>query len=94
LRQRGEKYDEFVDTFVHAARKLYPKAYIHFEGFAPPNARRLLDMYRPVFNGDVQGTGCITLAAIMAGLRVSKLKLALMRMVVFGSGLVGTGIAE
>jgi malate dehydrogenase (oxaloacetate-decarboxylating) len=96
-RQGGERYDEFVETFVRAARKLYPKAYIHFEDFALPNARRLLDKYRPhyaVFNDDVQGTGCVTLAAIMAGLHVSKLKLADMRMVVFGSGSAGTGIAE
>ena len=96
-RVRGEKYDDLVEKFVETARKLYPKAYIHFEDFALPNARRLLDKYRPdyaVFNDDVQGTGCVTLAAIMAGLHVSKLKLADMRMVVFGSGSAGTGIAE
>jgi malate dehydrogenase (oxaloacetate-decarboxylating) len=29
-RVRGEKYDEFIDTFVQSARKHYPKAYIHF----------------------------------------------------------------
>jgi malate dehydrogenase (oxaloacetate-decarboxylating) len=60
-------------------------------------ARRILDRYRPeiaCFNDDVQGTGCVTLAAIMAGLHVSKLKLADMRMVVFGSGTAGTGIAD
>jgi malate dehydrogenase (oxaloacetate-decarboxylating) len=36
-RVRGEKYDKFVDTFVQSARKLYPKAYIHFEDFGLPN---------------------------------------------------------
>lgn len=54
-------------------------------------------MYRPhipCFNDDVQGTGCVTLAAIMAGLHVSKLKLSDMRMVIFGSGSAGTGIAD
>ncbi len=62
-----------------------------------PNARRLLDKYRPdiaCFNDDVQGTGCVTLAAIMSGLHVSKLKLADMRLVIFGSGTAGTGIAD
>jgi hypothetical protein len=29
-RVRGEKYDKFVDAFISAARKHYPKAYIHF----------------------------------------------------------------
>jgi malate dehydrogenase (oxaloacetate-decarboxylating) len=60
-------------------------------------ARRILDRYRPeipCFNDDVQGTGCVTLAAIMAGLHVSKLKLEDMRMVVFGAGTAGTGIAD
>lgn len=61
------------------------------------NAKRILDMYSPeiaCFNDDVQGTGCITLAAIMAGLHVSKLSLTDMKMVVFGSGSAGTGIAD
>ena len=56
-----------------------------------------MDQYRPdmaCFNDDVQGTGCVTLAAIMAGLHISKLKLTDMRMVVFGSGTAGTGIAD
>jgi len=61
------------------------------------SARRILDRYRPeisCFNDDVQGTGCVTLAAIMAGLHVSKLKLEDMRVVIFGSGTAGTGIAD
>lgn len=36
-RVRGEKYDKFVEAFVQSARKLYPKAYIHFEDFGLPN---------------------------------------------------------
>ncbi|KAG0652187.1 NAD-dependent malic [Hyphodiscus hymeniophilus] len=96
-RVRGKKYDEFVDTFVQSARKLYPRAYIHFEDFGLRNARRILDKYRPeipCFNDDVQGTGCVTLAAIMAGLHVSNLKLEDVRLVIFGSGTAGTGIAD
>ena len=60
-------------------------------------ARRILDRYRPemaCFNDDVQGTGCVTLAAIMAGLHVSNLKLQDVRIVIFGSGSAGTGIAD
>ena len=67
------------------------------EDFGLANARRILDKYRPevaCFNDDVQGTGVITLAAIMAGLHVSGLKLTDMRMVVFGSGTAGIGIAD
>ncbi|KAM0329536.1 hypothetical protein ACHAQA_004845 [Verticillium albo-atrum] len=96
-RVRGAKYDHFVDTFVKAARRLYPRAYIHFEDFGLTNARRILDQYRPhipCFNDDVQGTGCVTLAAIMAGLHVSKQKLSDLRLVVFGAGSAGVGISD
>jgi malate dehydrogenase (oxaloacetate-decarboxylating) len=96
-RVRGKQYDDFVDKFVKSARELYPEAYIHFEDFALPNARRLLDRYRPdmaCFNDDVQGTGCVTLAAIMSALHVSEVDFTDMRMVVYGSGSAGTGIAE
>ncbi|KAI1328942.1 malic enzyme [Xylariaceae sp. FL0255] len=96
-RVRGEKYDKFVDEFVKSARKLFPKAYIHFEDFGLTNARRILERYRPeipCFNDDVQGTGCVTLAAIMAGLHVSKQKLTDVKLVVFGAGTAGVGIAD
>lgn len=113
-RVRGEEYAKFVDTFIQSARKLYPKAYIHFEDFgldngkpSTPNfwqrvliygaARKLLERYRPdfaCFNDDVQGTGCVTLAAIMSGLHVTKQELKDVRMVVFGSGSAGLGIAD
>jgi malate dehydrogenase (oxaloacetate-decarboxylating) len=96
-RVRGEKYDDFIDTFVRSARKLYPKAYIHFEDFGLPNARRILDKYRPemaCFNDDVQGTGCVTLAALYAACHVTKNKIQDSRIVIFGAGTAGTGIAD
>lgn len=96
-RVRGEKYDEFVDTFLQTARKQYPKAYIHFEDFGLPNARRILDRYSPqfaCFNDDIQGTGCVTLAAIMSALHVTKQKMSDIRVVMFGAGTAGTGIAD
>ncbi|PCH07097.1 Malic enzyme, NAD-binding [Penicillium occitanis (nom. inval.)] len=70
---------------------------IKVEDFGLKNARRLLEKYRPqiaCFNDDVQGTGCVTLAALMAGLHVSKVKLGDVRIVIFGSGTAGTGIAD
>ncbi|KIW77645.1 hypothetical protein Z517_07477 [Fonsecaea pedrosoi CBS 271.37] len=96
-RVRGQQYDDFCDKFIRTAKKLYPKAYIHFEDFGLPNARRLLDKYRsefPVFNDDIQGTGCVTLAAIMAGLHINGVKMSDLRVVIFGAGTAGCGIAE
>lgn len=96
-RARGERYDEFVDRFVQACRKRYPKAYIHFEDFGLNNARRILDRYTPkiaCFNDDVQGTGAVTLAAIMAAFKEAKVEWDDARFVMFGSGTAGTGIAD
>lgn len=96
-RVRGEEYDKFIEKFVSACIKRYPKAYIHFEDFGLNNARRILDKYTPqiaCFNDDVQGTGCVTLAAIMAAFKVSGTKWDEARIVMFGSGSAGTGIAD
>lgn len=96
-RVRGEEYDKFIDKFVSACRKRYPKAYLHFEDFGLTNARRILDKYTPqiaCFNDDVQGTGCVTLAAIMAAFKVSGTKWDEARFIMFGSGSAGTGIAD
>lgn len=48
----------------------------------------------PCFNDDVQGTGCVTLAAITAGLRVCGQTLDDARVVIFGAGSAGVGIAD
>lgn len=96
-RVRGEEYDLFVDRFVNACRQRYPRAYIHFEDFGLQNARRILDKYTPeiaCFNDDIQGTGCVTLAAIYAASHVAKLRMQDLRVVVFGAGTAGTGIAD
>ncbi|KAF2186594.1 hypothetical protein K469DRAFT_663582 [Zopfia rhizophila CBS 207.26] len=96
-RARGEKYDSFVSKFVDACKKRYPKAYLHFEDFGLTNARRILDKYQPeiaCFNDDVQGTGCVTLAAVMAAFKVGGVKWDDARFVMFGAGTAGTGIAD
>lgn len=40
-RVRGKEYDEFVESFVHAATTNFPGAYIHFEDFAVGNGMSL-----------------------------------------------------
>lgn len=96
-RIRGEEYDNFIDKFVQACQKLYPRAYIHFEDFGVHNARRILDKYMlhvAVFNDDIQGTGAVTMAALYAATHVAKWKLSELRVVMFGAGTAGTGIAD
>ena len=96
-RVRGERYDQLVKTYIVTASRLFPHALLHFEDFGPSNARRILNEYRDkfrIFNDDVQGTGAITLAAILAGMRVAKTRPSEQRVVIFGAGTAGVGIAD
>ncbi|KAK9317688.1 malate dehydrogenase [Lipomyces starkeyi] len=96
-RVRGGRYDKFVDDFVQCVKKMYPRAVLHFEDFGLPNARRLLDTYRPqlaCFNDDVQGTGAVTIAALSSAVRVAGIDFRDLRTVIFGAGTAGTGIAD
>ena len=96
-RVRGERYDALVAAYVEAATKLFPKALLHFEDFGASNARRILNQYRDkvrIFNDDIQGTGAITVAAILAGLRVAGTRASEQLVVIFGAGTAGMGIAD
>ena len=96
-RVRGERYDALVAAYVTAATKLFPKALLHFEDFGASNARRILEQYREevrIFNDDIQGTGAITVAAILAGLRVAEARPRDQRVLIFGAGTAGMGIAD
>jgi malate dehydrogenase (oxaloacetate-decarboxylating) len=96
-RVRGERYDALIAAYVEVASRLFPDALLHFEDFGPSNARRILTEYRDatrIFNDDMQGTGAITLAAILAGMRVAGSRPRDQRVVIFGAGTAGVGIAD
>jgi malate dehydrogenase (oxaloacetate-decarboxylating) len=96
-RIRGERYDAFIDAYVKAATKLFPNALLQWEDFAPGNARRILENYRDqicTFNDAMQGTGAITLAAAISAVRVCGTPLRNQRVVIFGAGTAGIGIAD
>ena len=96
-RVRGQRYDDFVEHFITTASRLFPKAMIHWEDFGPGNAHRLLARYRDrvcTFNDDIQGTAAVVLAAILAAVDVTGIDLEDQRVVVFGAGSAGIGIAD
>jgi malate dehydrogenase (oxaloacetate-decarboxylating) len=96
-RAREAEYDQFLDAFVTAVGKLFPGALLHWEDIGVSNARRLLDRYRYQtlsFNDDIQGTGAVNLAAVLAAARATGIGLAEHRIVIFGAGTAGTGIAD
>jgi malate dehydrogenase (oxaloacetate-decarboxylating) len=96
-RIRGERYDAFIDAYVKVVTTLFPNALLQWEDFAPGNGRRILEKYRDqicTFNDDMQGTGAITLAAAISAVRVCGTPMRNQRVVIFGAGTAGIGIAD
>ncbi|MCC5478633.1 NAD-dependent malic enzyme [Streptomyces barringtoniae] len=92
-----ETYDAFIDAYVTAATRLFPNALLHWEDFGTDNARRILNRYRDqvcTFNDDIQGTGAVNLAAVLSGVRAVGVPLPRHRIVVFGAGTAGIGVAD
>lgn len=96
-RVRGERYDAFIDAYVKAVVKLFPRAVLQWEDFGPGSGRRILEKYRGqvrTFSDDMQGTGAITLAAAVSAMRICGTLLRNQRIVIFGTGVAGIGIAD
>jgi malate dehydrogenase (oxaloacetate-decarboxylating) len=96
-RVRGDRYDDFIDLFIQTARKFFPEVLLHWEDLGNVNARKILDKYGDkilTFNDDIQGTGAVTLAAVMSALKISGASMKDQRIVVFGPGAAGIGNAD
>ncbi|MFB6712761.1 NAD-dependent malic enzyme [Streptomyces sp. NPDC056237] len=96
-RVRGAEYDEFIEKYLETASSTFPDALLHFEDFGPSNARRILEQYGGryrIFNDDMQGTGAITLAAALSAVKVSGMRMRDQKLIVFGAGTAGVGIAD
>jgi malate dehydrogenase (oxaloacetate-decarboxylating) len=96
-RVRGKRYDNFIDAYVKTVTKRFPNAMLQWADFEPGNGRRILDKYRgqiSTFNDEMQGAGAITLAAAISAVRVLGSRLGNQRVVIFGAGTAGMGIAD
>lgn len=96
-RIRGKQYDAFIDQFVKTVTDIYPEIYLHWEDFGRTNATAILERYKDkmtTFNDDVQGTGIVSLAGVLGALTISGEKITDQKLVTFGAGTAGVGIAH
>ena len=95
-RLTGDDYFNYIDRVVQTIRHKLPKAFIHWEDFSAQNGQAILDRYTSqfcTFNDDIQGTGATALAAIIAAITAQKTTLVDQRIVIYGAGCAGTGVA-
>ena len=93
----GKEYDDFVDVFVKAIKKRYPKVLLQWEDFGRAHAQPLLDKYRKEicsFNDDIQGTASVALAALLTAVKMNHSQLHEQKIVMFGGGSAGIGISH
>ncbi|ETY74811.1 Malolactic enzyme [Lactiplantibacillus fabifermentans T30PCM01] len=93
----GDQYYDVIDKFVEAEQKLFPESLLHWEDFGRSNAQVILDKYKDkiaTFNDDIQGTGMVVLAGILGALNISKESIKDQKILSFGAGTAGMGIAN
>ena len=96
-RIQGEAYDQFVSKVVKAIKQKFPDVFLQWEDFGKTKARCNLDQYQDkicTFNDDIQGTGAVAMAAILNASKLTNTQLSDHRVVIFGAGTAGCGIAD
>src|SRR5580700_5976099 len=95
-RPSTEELYAFVDEFVEAVQEVFPLCCIHFEDWTGSDAVHLLARYRDkvcCYNDDIQGTGSVTLAGLIAALKVKGGKVRDQRILFLGAGSAAIGLA-
>ena len=96
-RIQGEAYDQFVSKVVKAIKQKFPDVFLQWEDFGKTKARCNLNQYQDkicTFNDDIQGTGAVAMAAILNASKLTNTQLSDHRVVIFGAGTAGCGIAD
>jgi malate dehydrogenase (oxaloacetate-decarboxylating) len=95
-RLRSDAYFSLLDELVEAIALVFPRALVQWEDFANERAFEVLRRYRtriPSFDDDIQGTGAIVEAGIRTAVDRVGRRLQDERIVLFGAGASGAGVA-
>ncbi|MBX3143398.1 MAG: NAD-dependent malic enzyme [Trueperaceae bacterium] len=93
----GQEYEDFMERFVTAFQRHFPGALLQWEDFSKQKAFTILDRYRerlPSFNDDIQGTGAVVVAGLLAAARKTRKALSEEVVLVHGAGAGGIGVAR
>jgi len=96
-RLTGDAYYDVIERFVQGLRRVFPKALLQWEDFGKTHAYTLLNRYNNrilSFNDDIQGTGAVAAAAINTAVKIKGRPLSQERIVIYGFGQAGTGVAN
>jgi len=96
-RVRGQDYDDFIEAFVAAVKQKFPRVLLQWEDFSKHNAARLLERYRDrlcTFNDDIQGTGAVTVAGLLAAMKFLHSEFNEQRILILGAGSSAMGICD
>jgi malic enzyme len=100
-RLRGAAYDAFIESFVEAVATALPGCVIQWEDFKQENAIKILERYRntvPSFNDDIQGTGAVALAGLIAAMNAGggsgSARMSDQRFLFYGAGAATLGIVR
>ncbi|WP_163997611.1 NAD-dependent malic enzyme [Pyxidicoccus caerfyrddinensis] len=96
-RLEGQAYDDFIHRFVTALQRRFPRVLLQWEDFSKQKAFDVLERYQdvlPSLNDDIQGTGAVVLAGLLAASRRSQQPLTQQTFVIHGAGAGGVGVAR
>lgn len=96
-RPSTEILDALVEEFVEAVQEVFPQCCIHFEDWKGTDAIRILARYKEkvcCYNDYIQGTAAVGLAGVMGALRITGGDIKDQKVLMFGAGSAGLGIAD
>lgn len=91
-----EAHYSLLERFASAVSRALPRAVLQWEDLGRATAFWALERFRrhlPSFNDDIQGTGAMCLAGLIAAERVTGIPLADASLVIVGGGEAGIGLA-